>query len=362
MLTLYRRHREQCPHANDRYYRKCACAVWCEGTVEGKYIRRSLKTRSWQRGDELKKQLEDGKHEEQQVSIEDALAAFVRDCEARNLSESTLRKYRLLQSRLRAFGASIQKTRCSDFDADTLRAFRGTWHLSPRTDGKMLERLRSFFKFCVDNGWLQKNPAKIIKAPIVKPNPTLPFSGREVETILGASDGRCRTFFKVLLHTGLRIIDAAALRPEKIVNGKLFLYTAKTGTPVWLPLPPDLIEDLGRLKLVSGMYFAVESTNAMSIAEYYRQKLHKIDKSFRPHRFRDTFAVNLLLKGVDVADVAALLGNTPSIIQKHYAPWIAARQSRLESIVMQTWEGRTKNSFDHDDRTPRHLQVRPSLL
>jgi hypothetical protein len=31
VLTLYRRHRADCPHAEDRYYRKCRCAMWCAG-------------------------------------------------------------------------------------------------------------------------------------------------------------------------------------------------------------------------------------------------------------------------------------------------------------------------------------------
>jgi len=54
VLTLWRRHKATCPHRADRYYRKCRCAVHVEGTVEGKYIRQSLKTRSWERGDTLR--------------------------------------------------------------------------------------------------------------------------------------------------------------------------------------------------------------------------------------------------------------------------------------------------------------------
>jgi hypothetical protein len=48
-------------------------------------------------------------------------------------------------------------------------------------------------------------------------------------------------------------------------------------------------------------------------------------------------AVELLKKGVSVENVAAVLGNTPLIVQKHYAPLVQARQLILEKQVMATW-------------------------
>jgi len=56
MLTLYRRHltaglgeseKDPCPYHADRYYERCKCPMWVEGTVEGVYRRHALKVRSW---------------------------------------------------------------------------------------------------------------------------------------------------------------------------------------------------------------------------------------------------------------------------------------------------------------------------
>lgn len=337
VLTLWRRHKPACKNRGDRYYRRCRCAVWVEGTIESTYIRRSLKTRSWERGEELKRQLEDGSHPKEQpkgITIQDALDAFIKDCESRNLNRSTLGKYRRLQKTLNEFYGT---SRLLELDVEGVRRFRETRKLSARTSSKELERLRAFFRFCQDNGWLQTNPAKSIKAPEVKPNPTLPFSELDLHKIFSSADFRTSVFFRVLLHSGLRIIDAAQLRPEKIVDGRLFLYTQKTGVPVMIPLPPDLLEDLRKLPLVGGYFFAVQSENPITIAEYYRVKLAKIDKSFHPHRFRDTFASNLLLKGVSIENVAVLLGNTVRVCERHYAPWIKSRQLALETAVQSTW-------------------------
>jgi hypothetical protein len=48
----------------------------------------------------------------------------------------------------------------------------------------------------------------------------------------------------LLLYTGLRIRDAATLSRDRIVNGKLLLYAAKTGTPVFCPLPQFVVTEL----------------------------------------------------------------------------------------------------------------------
>jgi hypothetical protein len=60
-------------------------------------------------------------------------------------------------------------------------------------------------------------------------------------------------------------------------------------------------------------------------------------KDGHAHRFRDTFAVDLLEKGVGLESVAALLGNTPAIAAKHYSPWIHSRRVILEESVRRTW-------------------------
>ncbi len=57
-----------------------------------------------------------------------------------------------------------------------------------------------------------------------------------------------------------------------------------------------------------------------------------------PHRFRDTFAVSLLLKGVSLESVSKLLGHTSiKVTERHYAPWVKARQDQLEVDVRRTW-------------------------
>src|SRR5579863_6028748 len=48
-----------------------------------------------------------------------------------------------------------------------------------------------------------------------------------------------------------------------------------------------------------------------------------------PHRFRDSFAVDLLCAGAGVYDVARMLGDTVETVEKHHAPFVPALRERL---------------------------------
>lgn len=61
-------------------------------------------------------------------------------------------------------------------------------------------------------------------------------------------------------------------------------------------------------------------------------------KNGHAHRFRDTFAVELLLSGVPIDQVAVLLGHSSvKVTEKHYSPWVKARQNQLEAAVRKAW-------------------------
>jgi len=56
------------------------------------------------------------------------------------------------------------------------------------------------------------------------------------------------------------------------------------------------------------------------------------------HRFRDTFAVELLLARVPIERVSILLGHqSVRITEKHYAPWVRSRQEQLEADLPNAW-------------------------
>jgi integrase/recombinase XerD len=350
MLNLYRRHMASCPHRS-RTYRKCGCPIWAQGTLHDKWIRRSLDLRSWDAGQKLVRDWEAGQSGDETIS--GACEAFVKDCTARKLSDASIGKYELLIKELKAqFG----KRSVRSISLPEMRTYRETWELSPISARKKLERLRTFFRFCQDSNWRTDNPAKAIKAPLSRPMPTLPFTAQEMEKILWATEvfpnkgiysfdsgRRIRIFINLLRYSGLRIRDAATLSRDKVHNGKLLLYTQKTGQPVWLPLPKKVSEELDSVDSQGNYFFWSGQGLPKSTVADWQRSLTTVFKlagiKGHAHRFRDTFSVTLLEAGVPLETVSILLGHSSiRVTERHYSPWVKSRQIKLEESIEKAWK------------------------
>ena len=120
----------------------------------------------------------------------------------------------------------------------------------------------------------------------------------------------------------------------------LFLYQAKTAEPVSVLLPQFVVDALQALPRANPDYFFWSGTSKPSTkVGFWRNRIAKVFRRAKivgghTHRFRDTFAVSLLEKGVGIDDVAALLGNSPRIAYKHYAPWVKTRQKALDAAII----------------------------
>jgi len=358
VLTIYRRHRRGCAHRREgRKYRRCQCPIWADGFLGDREVRKSLRLRDWAKAQDVVRQWEaEGRQtveESQLVSVSEATEKFLADAEARGLREPTLYKYRLLFRQLQDFARNNGLTYVTDFDLDCLRRFRATWTNRNISARKKLEALKSFVRFVYESGWIPTNPAVKLKPPQITEPPTMPFTQEEFARVLAACEVyrhykfnaiRLRALVLLLRYSGLRIRDAATLPRDRVRDGKLFLYTAKTGTPVWCPLPPFVVAALEAIPASGPYYFWTGESKPKSAVGDWQRTLRKLFRLAQvpdghPHRFRHTFAVELLLRGVPMERVSILLGHqSMRITEKHYAPWVRARQEQLEADVRRTWE------------------------
>ena len=389
MLTAYRRHRKDCAHRNEgRKYRRCRCTIWADGFIGQQEIRRSLGTRDWDEAQKTVREWEAARaipahQDEQPITVAQANAEFIADAEARNLKDKTVYKYRLLFRQLTEFAKSQGFRFLKELDQAALRKFRASWKDQNLAAQKKLERLRSFFRFSVQNGWISANPASEIKSPKVTTRPTLPFTRDEMMRILTAiaewieecqtpgkaNARRLRALVLLLRYSGLRIGDAVTCAVDRLANGKLRLYTQKTGTHVHCPLPEFVVKELEAIPKMSERYWfwtgngkpqtaigdwqgrLLDLFKDMKVKQFAlankvnadaaRNALETKGVKFaegHAHRFRDTFAVELLLAGVPLERVSILLGHTSvKITEKHYAPWVRERQEQAEADVKRTW-------------------------
>jgi integrase/recombinase XerD len=328
--------------------------LWVEGTLRGEKVRRSLDMRSWEAGQDLLRAWESKGPNTALITVADAVSRFLEDAAARHLADATVAKQKILLSRLTAFAEEIGVKYISQLTGESMVKFRASWTDSPISALKKLERLRSFFRFCVGMKWVEENPVGTLKPPKFHQKPTLPFTGEEFEQVLAAVEkyptknsfgydnrARLRAFVLLLRYSGLRIRDAVCLRRDRIVDGKLMVYTQKTGLGVYVPLPPVVEESLAKSGNGDLLFWSGHGNPKSAVADWQRSLRRLFDlagvEDGHAHRFRDTFAVALLDKGVPLETVAILLGNTIRIAEKHYAPWVRSRQIALEDAVWKSW-------------------------
>jgi len=367
MLVPYRRHSPDCPHrAEGRRYIRCKCPIWAQGTLADEIIRESMDTRVWSKANEIIQGWNaagtrapdappEPKPQPAGITIVAACAAFKREMAAQKLRDSSQKKYRTMFNQLDAFAKGAGITEVSQIDLDITERFRHTWaKCTASSAGKRLERLRTFQAYLVKHGWIPQNFAKLLKPPKASAAPTLPFSVDEMKALLDecaifakkkprhgqAKLTRLRALMLLCRYSGLRIGDAASLACDRLDGQKLFLYTAKTGTPVYTKLPSFVVDELDRCPRLSPSYwFWTGNGSKEALSENYRRVFREVAKDAgvkgaHPHRFRDTFAVELLLAGVPIEQVSMLLGHSSiKVTQKHYDPWVRSRQQQLEESL-----------------------------
>jgi site-specific recombinase XerD len=362
VLHLFRRHYPPCTYRSRRY-RRCKCPIWVQGSLRGEWVKKSLNLTSWEAASDLVNAWtaagEIGVVKPDAPTVKEAVASFFEDATARKLKDATIGKYKvLLEKQLLPWCQTRGYVRLKQLGVDELTKFRASWADGPLSMRKKQERLAAFFHFCRMREWVKSNPVLSIKLPEASQSPTLPFTRDEVKSIVEAADAyptrnsfghdnraRVKAFVLLLRHSGLRIRDVVCMKRDRISDdGKLFLYTQKTGTPVWLPLPPGALEAVRSIKNGSSDFFfwTGRGLEKSAVADWQRTlrrlfKLANVEEG-HAHRMRDTFAVELLLVGVPIETVSILLGHgSVKITERHYAPWVQARQHKLEEAVRKAW-------------------------
>jgi integrase/recombinase XerD len=191
----------------------------------------------------------------------------------------------------------------------------------------------------------------------------MPLTPEEMVKILTACNGqlittpiegklnahRLKSLVLLMRYTGMRVSDAVTLTTDRLDGKRLFLYTQKTGVPVYTVLPDSVLQALEATPRVADTrYFWSGQGKRETAVCHWQMKLKKVfdlagvskgEGNAISHRFRDTFAVELLLAGVPIERVSILLGHqSVRVTEKHYNPWVRSRQEQLEADVASAWK------------------------
>jgi integrase/recombinase XerD len=373
-ITIFVRHAEGCKYAGDEFAKRCNCRKHLRWTANGEQHRKAAGTRSWDEAERVKRTLEDqlaGRTPQPSSDtrdIQSCIDVFIRDKRVQGVTPDVIAKYTRLLDRLRNYCHEHRVYSVQGVTRDVLTGFCSTWeelYPSSLTRAKLRERLRSFLRYCYEAQWLERVPP-VPKFKIVEPE-TQPLTPEEYDRLIDAvyvtvenkdTDNwqrRVAAFLQLMRWSGLAIRDAMTLKRSCLEydNAKdIYRITtkrAKTGTPVSVPLPHDVAKELLAVENGSSEYFfwsgvgkpqsATSNWGQRYIAPVFKAaKIHS-EGNMLSHRLRDTFAVDLLSKGVPMEEVSRLLGHTSiRTTEKSYAKWSKGRQDRADALVTATWK------------------------
>jgi site-specific recombinase XerD len=367
-LTIFRRHLQQCIQRRGlkpRSFRKCSCPLHVEGSLAGEPIRKALDLTSWEAAEDLLAAWREsgriGVIRREIPTLKAAVEKHIADAEARNLQPDSVKKIRdVIERRLLNYLEKQGYRLLRQIDVNAVREFRNQLveEYSPNSARKRIEYVRTFFRFCHESGWIDTNPALAVKSPLPDDADIETFEPDEIERMLLAADNfntrgkfgpgnrkRIRAIILLLRFSGIRISDAAVLARDRVQDDKLSLKTMKTGSIVWCPLPAHVVQALHASPSDNPRYFfwngESRPTSAVKVWEGTFQRVFELaqipeHKAFI-HNFRHSFATDLLTRGIPIEDVAALLGNSVKIVEKHYAHLVKARRDRIEQRVRELW-------------------------
>jgi integrase len=205
--------------------------------------------------------------------------------------------------------------------------------------------LHLLFAYAVEQEMVERNPVKLEGKPGARPERgAQPFSTEELGRLRKVV-GEDLLIFLLLRWTGLRGSDAVTLRWKEVDwrDKGINRLTQKRLKQVWVPLHPELLFVLDverqRRQPEADDYILLNPATGKPLT---RPRLYERIRALgdragvirvHPHRFRDTFAVDMLLKGLSPYDVAKILGDTIHTIETHYAPFVRELRERARRFI-----------------------------
>jgi len=240
-------------------------------------------------------------------------------------------------------------------DAQVLQRYleyrRDVQALDSRSIAKAISALRSFFRFLLDQGLRQDNPASLLESPRKGQRIPKVLSRETVETLLASipldnpRGVRDRALFELIYSCGLRISEAVQLNLQDIYFSESLIRVVGKGSKERLvPFGPEAEFWLKRYinearpqlarHIKSRVLFISRRGKRLSrkgIWKNYSQLATALGISSKLHTLRHSFATELLAGGADLRSVQELLGHadlTTTQIYTHVDNTVLREQHR----------------------------------
>jgi integrase/recombinase XerD len=374
VVSVYVRHKTSCSSKHrGEFTRTCHCPKWLRYSRNGRLHRRAAGTRTWSEAEgkavELQESLDRGDTPKPivvkapQATIADAIETFIKGKESENVSARRIQKLKLQLDDFEQWMSARNKVFPSVVTASDVIDYRAGWDKKWKATTRIRaqQNLRGFLRTCcrdnLNSLLAALKPIKLSKEDKERLEPK-PFSEKEIEVLiaqipksLAEEDiATADLLVRFMIASGVAIRDSVQLKRRSIKDCWLRFNRQKTDRPVRQRLDASLCKEL---LAGTGEYVFWEPTK-MTIGGAVTKwqddirllmQEAKVDGESlwipgnTTHRFRDTAVDYWLGQGCSLTEIAAMLGDTLAVTERHYASLASHRmEQRLANLPNRSWE------------------------
>jgi integrase len=367
VVAVYVRHAPSCASIHrGEFYRGCSCPKWLRYSLNSKRHRQSAQTRQWsvaeEKAVELQEQLAKGgailvRVEPDRATIEQHVETFLEAKRSEGVSPRRVDKLDHQLSIFERWTAARGRFYPHQVTATDVIEFRSSWDKSEwqtTTKMKAQQNLRTFLRFCcrenLNDLLAALKTIRLAKEDRERLQPK-PFTEKEITRLFAqiprtfTEQTQATLLVKFMISTGTAIRDTVQLKRDSLQDGWLRFRRQKTGRPVVQRLDAALCDELHELARGDGYVFWDGKGLVASAVTYWQDMLRELMQNAglwiegnTSHRFRDSAVDYWLGAGWSMTEVAAALGDTVAVTERHYADLASKRmESRLAKLPKRSW-------------------------
>lgn len=203
--------------------------------------------------------------------------------------------------------------------------------IAPRSVGRVISGIKSFFNFLLLDGYIDIDPSELLETPKIGVKLPTVLSLEEIEMLLGIIDlstkegQRNRAIIEVLYSCGLRISELITLRFSNMYLDEGFIKVEGKGSKQRLvPISETAIREIKNylfyrnamepkkghedIVFLSNRGTAISRIMVFHFIKQYAEEAG-IKKNISPHTFRHSFATHLLEGGANIRAIQLMLGH-----------------------------------------------------
>lgn len=185
------------------------------------------------------------------IQLVDAHKKFIENLKSNHRASATILAYGKDINQIVDFLAERAKRQADEVQKDDLEAFLNKLSregYTPKSVSRKINSLKTFFKFLKDQGFIDINPSVLITHPKFEAKPPKILSKMEYRALRDAcrQDTRMSAVVEMLLQTGIRIGELAALTLESVKDGVLIVPPIENHPSREIPLNKAVRESLDK--------------------------------------------------------------------------------------------------------------------